>query len=294
MTRRLTAWLVPIAVLLAECAGSAMAVRVTDDTGHVVELAEPASKIVSLAPHATEMLFAVGADEQVVAVSAYSDYPAAARRLPQVGDARGIDVEAVLAHEPDLVVAWKSGTPQRQLARIRELGAPVYVTEPSSLDAIASNLERLGRLAGHRRQGARRADELRSELAELRRRYADRPPVRVFFQIWHQPVMTVGGSHPITEAIRLCGGRNVFADLEVLAPSVSVEAVLAADPQVVVTAMPSGVGQRGGLTRWRAWSDLAATRNGHLLSIEPDLIQRMGPRIARGVARLCRYLESAR
>lgn len=282
------------AAALAVAAAPAVAgPSVVDDTGRRVTLAEPARRIVSLAPHLTELLYAAGAGGRLVAAVSFSDHPEAARSLPRVGRYDSLNVEAILAHEPDLVVAWRSGNPGSQLARLRALGLPLYVNEPRRLDEIARSLERLGTLAGTGAAAGAAARAFRERLADLRARFAGRPALDVFYQIWDEPLMTVNGEHVITDVIRGCGGRNVFADLPALAPRVSVEAVLERDPGVIVA---SGMGDARPewLDMWRPWRELDAVRRDNLFFVPPDLLQRHTPRILDGMARVCAQLERAR
>lgn len=266
---------------------------VSDAEGDRVALERPAERIVSLSPHATEMLFAVGAGERLVATVTHSDYPPAAAELPRVGTYDNVSVEAVLDHDPDLVVAWGSGNPSAQVERLRALGLAVYVNEPRALEGIAGTMVDLGVLAGVPRQARAAADGFRQRLADLRARYADSEPVRVFYQIWDDPLMTVNGEHVISDVMRGCGGRNVFADLGAIAPRISVEAVLERDPTVIVA---SGVGESrpDWLDMWQEWPELEAVARGHLFFVPPDILQRHTPRILDGMERLCGQLERVR
>lgn len=267
--------------------------EVRDDEGNAVRLASPASRIVSLAPHTTELLFAAGAGEKVVGVVSYSDFPEAARTIQQVGSYQGLDLERVLALKPDLVVAWSSGNGAAVIDRLRKLGLTVYVSEPRRFEDIANGVERLGRLAGSDQTAERAAKQFRDGLNELRKRYARQPEVRVFYQVWNQPLMTVGGPHLFTEAAAVCGGSNVFGRLNVQAPTVDLEAVLAADPEVIIA---GGMGDVNAdwLTAWRRLPQLTAVRQGNLVFIHPDLLQRPTPRLLEGTRQLCRALEQAR
>jgi iron complex transport system substrate-binding protein len=268
-------------------------VAVTDDAGHAVLLRQPARRIVSLAPFVTELLFAAGAGGSVAGVSEFSDYPEAARSLPRIGGGGGLDLEAILSLQPDLVIAWQSGNPAQQVERLRSLGLAVYLSEPRRLEDIPATLERFGRLAGTGPLAARESAAFQQRLAALRRRYADRPEISVFYQIWERPLMTVNGEHLISDVIRLCGGRNVFSDLPVLAPQIAFEAVLAADPDVMVAGSEAGVSSQP-LGPWRAWPELAAVQAGRLYTIPRELLVRHTPRILEGAERLCRLLEAAR
>lgn len=282
-------WLLALAIALTARAE----VVVQDDTGATVRLKEPARRIVSLAPHITETLFAAGAGERVVGVVEYSDYPEAAKRAPRVGGYSKLDLEAIAALKPDLAVGWASGNSPAHIEKIRALGIPVYLAQPERIDDVAASLERYGELAGTAEAARSAAAAFRSRLQELRRQYGARPKVRTVYQIWQRPLMTVGGGQVITDVIRLCGGENIFADLKPLAPTISVEAVLAADPEAIVA---SGMGESRPewLDDWRQWHTLTAVKRGNLFFIPPDIIQRHTPRLVDGAARLCAHLETAR
>jgi iron complex transport system substrate-binding protein len=271
---------------------SAAPPEATDDTGAIVRLAAPAQRIVSLAPHATELLFAAGAGTRVVGVIGSSDWPPEARTLPVVGDSRALDLERIVALAPDLVVAWPY-TPALQVAALRARGIPVFNAEPRSIDGIAADVERLGVLAGTESQATPRAAALRARHALLRARNAGQATVRVFYQIWNVPLYTIGGRHLINEAIGLCGGENVFAALTTPAPVVSIEAVLAAAPDAIVAGAERGV-RPDWLDDWRRWPALRAAAQGHLFVVNADLLHRAGPRFLDGVDELCAAIDAAR
>lgn len=264
-----------------------------DDTGRELRLAAPAQRIVSLAPHITEVLFAAGAGERVVGAVAYSDYPEAARDIPRVGGYSSIDIEAVTALRPDLVIAWRSGNRGAHLDKLATLGIPVYVSEVRSFDGVARSLEVFGRLAGTETAANQAAEAFRARRDALAQRYSGRAAVRMFYQVWVQPLMTINGEHLISDAIRLCGGINVFDDLPKLAPSISVEAVLAANPEVIV-ASGMNASRPEWLDQWKRWSGLAASANDNLYFIPPELIQRHTPRILDGAEQMCEHLDTAR
>ena len=268
-------------------------VAVTDDTGATLRLPTPARRIVSLAPHVTEMLFAAGAGDKVVGVVDYSDYPEAAKGVRRIGGYSRLDLEVIAALKPDLAVGWESGNAPASLARLRALGIPVYLSQPERIDDVARHLERYGELAGTQNTARAAAAAFRTRLAALRGQYEKRPPVRTFYQVWKQPLLTVGGGQVISDALRLCGGENVFADLKALAPAVTVEAVLAADPEAVVA---SGMDEArpDWVDDWRKWKNMTAVQRDNLFFIPPDLIQRHTPRIADGIERLCKHLDTAR
>jgi iron complex transport system substrate-binding protein len=272
--------------------GTAQAnVAVVDDEGHRVELPQPARRIVSLAPHLTEQLFAIGAGDLIVGTTDFADFPEAAKGLPRVARAHSIDLERVSAARPDLIVIWGSGFPPATIDAVRRLGVPTFVSEPARLADIATSLARLGTLTG--RPAARAADDFTARLASLRERYRGRREVRVFYQVWSEPLMTLGGRHLVSEAIALCGGRNVFADLAPIAPRVSTEAVLAADPEVIVTAEP-GARPSGALASWSRFERLTAVRRQHLVTLDADRINRHSPRMVDEIAVLCDAIDRAR
>jgi iron complex transport system substrate-binding protein len=283
--------LLAASLLASPWAGASVELR--DDSGAVLRLERPARRIVSLAPHVTELLFAAGAGERLVGVVQFSNFPEAARAVPEVGSFSALDLEAIAALRPDVVVAWHSGNRGEQLDRLRALGIPVYLTEPRRLEDVAASLRALGRLAGSEAAAEAAARAFEARRADLARRYAARPPVRTFYQIWDRPLMTVNGQHLISDALRLCGGENVFADLPQLAPTLSVEGVLAANPEAVVA---SGMGEArpDWLDAWRHWPRLTAAARGNLFFVPPDLIQRHTPRILDGAEQLCRALDEAR
>ncbi|MEW6165851.1 MAG: cobalamin-binding protein [Pseudomonadota bacterium] len=284
-------YLACLLVLLA-CQARAEIV-VTDDSGATLRLKEPARRIVSLAPHITETLYAAGAGERVVGAVEYSDYPDAAKQLPRIGGYSKLDLEVIAGLKPDLAIGWASGNSPAHIDKLRALGIPVYLVQPKRIDDVAANLERYGELAGTQNVARAAAARFRARLAGMQAQHGTRPKVRVFYQIWKQPLMTVGGGQVISDAISLCGGENVFADLKPLAPKVSVEAVLAADPEVIVA---SGMGEARPewVDDWRQWSGMTAVKRDNLFFIPPDLIQRHTPRLVEGAARLCVQLETAR
>jgi iron complex transport system substrate-binding protein len=296
---------VRLAATLALCALQALLVAQTawatvsavDDAGNTVTLAAPAQRVVSLAPHVTELVYAAGGGAKLVGAVSYSDYPPEAKAIPRVGDNRLLDLERIVALKPDLIVVWRHGNAQQQLDRLRELHIPLFFSEPRHLDDVATSLTRLGVLLGTSPTADRAAQDYRHEIAQLRERYAGRTPVTVFYQVWDQPLMTLNGEHMISDVIALCGGRNVFAALQPLVPTVSTEAVLAANPDAIVTSSQGATAPDKplpGLDRWRAWPSLTAVSHGNLFAIDGDLITRPAPRIAQGAADLCKDLELAR
>ena len=267
-------------------------VTAVDDHGQTVTLPQAPRRIVAIGPHVTELLFAAGAGDRVVGVTAYSDFPPEARKLPQVGGAHALDIERIAALRPDLIVVWLHGTSSRQLDAIKRLGLPIYYDEPHRLDDIPRSIERLGQLVGTEAVAKAFTADWRRRLAALRTQYADRPAVTVFHQVWTKPLMTVNGQHIISDVMRLCGGRNLFGDEELLVPQPSIEAVIARDPEVITTA---GMGDKtADFSLWLAWPRMKAVQRGNLVALPGDLISRHSPRLLDGAKLLCEALDRAR
>lgn len=277
---------------LCGCFSAYAEVSVRDDSGKIVVLKNPARRIISLAPNATEILFAVGAGEYVVGTVEYSDYPEAAKKIHRVGSV-SIDLEAVIALHPDLIIAWQSGNPAGQVERLHELGLPVFTTEPRRIGDVADLMERIGRLAGTEKAASKASQEFRRHYAQLHNRYGKSPTARVFYQILDASPLTINGEHLISDVVNLCGGKNVFADLPVLTPRIGIEAVLQKNPEVILASGVESLWSEWQM-RWRAWPGLAAVKDDNLFFIPPDLIHRNGPRILGGAERVCAALEQAR
>lgn len=248
-------------------------------------------RMVSLAPNITEIVYAAGAGPSLVGTVEYSDYPVAARELPRVGDGWQVDVERVLALRPDLVLAWSTGTPQRTIEKLEAVGLRVESVQTQRLADVPAALRRLGALAGSPREAEAAATRFESEIQRLRERYSGASSVSVFIQIDDQPLYTVGGRHVLSEVVELCGGRNVFDDLAQVAPQVDVEAVLARDPQVILSTDDTVADPAA---QWRRWPQLAAVRAGAVYALPSDLVARATPRLVEGVAATCAAFDDAR
>ena len=279
MRRVMCAWLAAVAFSAAHASAS---ITVTDDRGAAITLAQPAARIVTLSPHLTELVYAAGAGARLIAVPKYSDYPDAAKSLPQIGDATRVDLERVLALRPDLILAWKSGNSAADIARLESLGLRVYVSDAGRLADVARVVRTIGRLAGTADAAEQQATEFERRIAALRARYAGAAQLRVFYQIWDRPLLTINGEHIISDVLALCGAVNVFAHAALLTPSVSLEALLAARPDVVLGGS-SALAPGEFAAQWASYRvhDLARLPVEY---VPPDLIQRATPRIAQGAA----------
>jgi iron complex transport system substrate-binding protein len=282
-----------LAALLGSYVLNCLAVSAVDSEGRRVSLERPAQRIVSLAPHATEQLFAAGAGAKLVAASEYSDYPEEAKRLPRVASSGAVDLEKLLALKPDLVVAWRLEATTTSLVRLEALGVPVFYSEPRRLAQIADSIEALGELAGTESTARPLAERLRRELERLGTEYRSRRPVSVFYQISERPLMTLGGRQFVSDAIELCGGRNVFAESPLMAPQVNVESVLAADPEAIITARPDPA-DRSWQAFWRRFPGMRAVQSDSLYAVPMNEMHRHGPRAVAATAELCRKIDAAR
>jgi iron complex transport system substrate-binding protein len=275
-----------LCALVSEAAWSSE-LAVVDDLGRAVQLPTEPQRIISLAPHLTEMLFALGVGERIVATVAHSDFPPAAEQIPRLGDAFTLSVEAVVAVEPDLVVAWSTGGNQRTLQQLSELGYAIYQNEAATLNDIAVTLERLGALVGRPDTGIQLAADFRASLRAQRGSAGE--SVSVFFQISDNQLYTVNDQHLIGQAIQVCGAANVFGQLDLPVPMVSMESVIDADPDVILVSSPVP----GFRSRWEdEWTRLGWA--GRTLYIDASLITRPGPRMLDGIKFLCESLNSGR
>jgi iron complex transport system substrate-binding protein len=267
---------------------------VQDDAGNTISVAPSARRIVTLAPNLAELVFAAGAGNQLVAVSRYSDYPAAVRQLPVVGDAFAINLEAIAKLKPDLVLVWQSGTPERQRTALKSLGArqgfAVYESEIRNVQEMGRTLTRIGQLAASETTAAASAQALAQDWAALQAQYAGKPPLRVFYQVWDAPLLTFNGQHMVSQAITACGGVQGFDGLSALTPSVNREAVAAFDPELIV----GGTEQSKALQTWRSAKTIEAVRRGQIKTVDGALLTRMGPRIVQSARTLCEVIDASR
>lgn len=253
--------------------------------------ARTVERIVSLAPNLTELAFAAGAGARVVGTVEYSDEPAAARAIPRVGDAFRVDIERILALEPDLVLAWASGTPKATIERLRKLGLDVREIETQRIADVPRVVRELGELAGTQSTAAGAAREFETAIAELRDRYSQRERLAVFLQVNTRPLYTVNGRQIMSELLDVCAGRNVFDDLNQLAPQISLEAVIARNPEVIIVTDES---DPNALEAWRKWTQVDAVRTNNLYVLPANDFTRATTRLAQGARDLCRVMDTAR
>ncbi|MES2935768.1 MAG: cobalamin-binding protein [Pseudomonadota bacterium] len=278
---------------LCYCLSAHAAITVQDDIGNTITLAKPAQRVLTLAPHTTELVFAAGGGAKIVGTVSYSDFPPAAKAIPLVGDNNQVDMERIIALKPDLVLVWRHSSAARQIEQLSTLGYPLFYSEPATLEDIGGSIERIGQLLGTEKAARIAAQELRATLADLRAQYAKRPVVRSFYQVWDKPLFTLNGKHIVSDALRLCGGENIFDSMSVTAPNVSVEAVLQQNPEAIFSGDQRN--QKGeGVNFWKPYPSLLAVRRGNLFSLDSDLLSRSGPRMIAGTKAMCEKLELAR
>lgn len=254
-------------------------------------VAVPGRRILSLAPNLTELTFSAGAGERIVGTVEYSNYPEAARAIPRIGDAFRIDLERAVALRPDIVLAWDSGTPLPTIGQLRKLHLRVVSIQTHDIDDIPAAVRTIGELAGTTVVAEEAAARFERDMASLRLRYRDRSSVSVFLQINEQPLYTVNGKHLMSEIVALCGGRNVFAELGELAPVIGIEAVIAANPQVIINTDYAGA---EAVAQWHRWRHIEAVRSGNVYSLPSDDIARATLRLVDGAHEICRTLDKAR
>lgn len=266
-------------------------ITVIDTIGHRITLTKPAKRIIALAPNLTEILFAIGAGKNLVGVSSGSNYPLQAQKIVIVTNANTINLEAILKLQPDLVVAWEGGNPAGQIAQLKKFNIPLYLSATNNFIDITKTIRDLGKLVGRQKQANHVAKQFADKINLFKKKYTHNiKKISVFYEIWQQPLFTVGSRSLINQAINLCGGVNIFAKTYGFAPQVGVEAVLNANPQVIIAGYKTNQWQN----YWRQYPQLRAVRHKTLFSINPDLLQRPGPRFTQGVQELCDKINFAR
>lgn len=269
-------------------------INITDDSGQILSLKQPAQRIISLSPGSTELVFAAGAGVHLIGVVSYSDYPIQAKSIPRIGSYDSLDIERILALQPDLVIAWNSGNPDHQIKQLQALGLQVYVSEPRDFKHIPATIRKFGQLMGTQAIADKSATQFEEQFKRLKKKYsADTPKakVRTFIQIWNNPLMSVNGEHLISKVITFCGGENIFFDAKTLTSTPSIEAILAQNPQVII-ATGMAESSKQWLQRWQQWPFISAVKNKRLYAANPDHLVRHTPRILLGIEEVCTKLQN--
>jgi len=269
-------------------------ITVFDDSGNKLVFEKPVERIISLAPHATELLFAAGAGKQIVATVDYSDYPEQARKIQRIGNYKKVDYEKILSLQPQLVIYWKNGNPDYMIDGVKNLKIKLFNNEPKDFADVAASIRMLGKLLGTERVAEVKAREYLGRLEKLRGKYqrSRNNKVRVFYQVWNQPLMTINRQHLINDVIEFCGGINVFADIDNIVPTVDMESVMSKKPEVIIAGMAKG--REDWLNQWQRWKTLDAVKNNNLYGIDAELIVRQTPRILDGTEEMCETLQRFR
>ena len=263
-----------------------------DDAHDEITIADPARRIIAVAPHLAELVYAAGAGQWLIARVRGADYPPNVLALPGVGDAAGLDFERIRQLEPDLILAWGSGNKPADLGRLASGTVATFVMEPRYMSDIPRHLRIIGRLAGTQSVAENAAAYLEDRLQQLRQRYSGVSTIDVFVEIWHQPLFTVGGSHLLSDALHVCGARNALHDYPLAAGPVPLEDVLAANAEVILSV--TGLPQDEAKVRWGAYPRVSGRQSLRVISVDPDLLTRPGPRMLEGIEMLCTQLEQVR
>ncbi len=267
-------------------------IQVIDDDQQVVILADAAQRIISLSPSITEMLFSSGAEKQIIGVVSYSDYPQQAKKITSVGSYNSLDLEKIINLKPDLIIAWRSGNPQKQIEKLKLLGYPVFLSEPQNFEGIASNIKRYGLLSGNIKQSHRQSQLFLTGINKLKQLYKEKTPISVFVQIWDKPIMTIGSQHIISQVIQLCGGKNIFDSLDItLTPDI--ESIIQRKPELILSTGMTKLAKNW-LHRWENWTMIPAVKNKHLYTTNPDLLVRHSLRLLQGAKNVCHLIDKVR
>lgn len=295
--------LIPILFLLTACGSepkegnshqsNVNSIRVTDNSGVVITLNSPAERIIALAPHIVENVYSAGAGSQLVASVDYANYPPESENLPKVGGYNKFNIESIAALQPDVIFVWESGTPKPFIDKIKQLGIPVYLDEPSTLEEIADSIRNIGKLTGNDEVAKQAAEKHLSDLAALRQSQVNKDPVNVFYQVWDDPLYTINGKQIISSVLRLCGGINIYADEKIKAPIISLESLIERNPQVIMTGSTHESTDKS-LDRWKKWPNMTAVAHENLFVVNADIVSRHTVRLIQGATSICQKLDIAR
>lgn len=264
-----------------------------DDLNHEIRLQKPVQRIISLTPHITELLFTAGAGDKIIGTVSHSDYPEAAKTIPRIGDAASVDIEKIIALNPDVIIVWATGTSHSILENLHQLNFPLYYSEARTLEQIALSLTKLGKLADTESVARGNSNVFLTQMNSLKQMYSKKDPVNVFYQFWYQPIFTINKNHLINDVIKLCGGRNIFSGLASLTPIVDIESVLAGNPDVIIASGQTSSPPQW-LDKWNTWPEINAVKYEQLYSIPPDFLLRHTLRILKGATLMCEYIDKAR
>ena len=249
-------------------------------------------RVITLSPHLAEMLFNLGALNTLVGVSAYTDFPEELKNLPNIGDAFVLDIEKITILEPDIILAWESGTPRNIVDELVNLGFKVKIIKSKNLEDIASSILLLGDVVGKKNEAKKIANEFKTGIKYLKDTYQKKKKLRVFFQIDEKPIFTIGGSHFISEVIDICGGINIFSDVKQTAPSISEESVVSRDPEVILSRDVASNKMK--LKIWEKFENMSAIKLDNLFYLNARELERPTSGLVNAGKEICSKLEQAR
>lgn len=267
-------------------------IRVVDDIGREVVLDKPASSIISLSPHTTENLFTAGAGHKIVGVVDYSDYPPQAKQIQLVGTHVQFNIESIVSLSPDLIVAWQSGNPKEAIQQLEELGFTTYVSQPYSVEDIVNNIKKLAVLAGTEEK---LGPDLETSLQKVQELQADHQPksrLSMFYQISTEPLITLSGKHIVSQSLEKCGAVNVFSEMPILAPHISIESIVDINPQVILAGLVDG--RIPDMSFWEGWDSIQAVKQRNYVFVDPDVMFRPTLRMLKGILKFCEDLDQIR
>nr|WP_256435653.1 cobalamin-binding protein [Aliikangiella sp. G2MR2-5] len=250
-------------------------------------------RIVALSPHSVEMLYAIGAGDRIVGTVEHADFPEKAKEIPRIGNYVGVNIEELVALKPDLVVGWKTGNKQSDLKKIASLGFDLFYTHPLSVAEVGEDMLRLGKKVGKVNEANTAVEKMNRRYQSIKQRFSDKEKVRVFYQLWYDPIRTVGPDSWVEALIEDCNGKNIFDDASTDYPIVSLESVLAKNPQTIVMASHSEKVKSRQMI-WDKWNNISAVKHEQLYVIDGSLLLRASPRALDGLEMLCGLIDKAR
>ncbi|MDK1287190.1 cobalamin-binding protein [Pseudoalteromonas sp. B95] len=251
------------------------------------------SRIIALAPHIVENLYAIGAGDKIVGTVEYADYPEAANRIPRIGGYHGIQLEKVLALAPDLVIVWKNGNKEADIEKLKSLGIPIAYSVSKDIRQVPTELIKLGELTGHKAQAEQLADKFNQRYQQIIKQFQGKVSLDVFYQLWPSPLMTTNGKTWIHQTLNMCGVRNVFAEAATEYPQISLENVIAKHPQVIIIPNEKATKQPPQV-QWQKWTEIPAVKHGQYIEVDADLLHRFSTRMLEGVQDMCDKLHASR
>jgi len=250
-------------------------------------------RIIALAPHIVEMLFELGVGDKIIGTTEHSDYPTAANKIPRIGNYARLKIEKILAYQPDLIIAWRTGNPSDDLARLEQLGLNVVYSDPQSLADVAQELRYFGQLTNVIEQAEIQAKKYENELVALKNNYQNRTAISVFYELWSRPLTTVSKKDWPQQHLNICGAQNSFADAKSTYPQIGLEQVVIAKPQLII--QPESAGEPNpDAVDWRQWQEIPAAKHNQFIQPNSDKLHRMTPRLLLELEQLCIDIDKAR